>query len=34
MMRNLLQKILTREGYKTLTASNGKEALKMMATIP
>ena len=30
MMRNLLQKILKREGYKTLTAANGKEALQLM----
>jgi two-component system response regulator (stage 0 sporulation protein F) len=32
MMRNLLQKILRREGYKTFTAANGKEALGVMAS--
>ena len=32
LMRNLLQKILQREGYKTLTAANGTEALNMMAS--
>ena len=32
MMRNLLQKILRREGYKTFTAGNGKEALSLMAS--
>ena len=30
MMRNLLQKILVREGYKTMTASHGREALEVM----
>ena len=32
LMRNLLQKILQREGYKTLTAANGTEALNIMAS--
>lgn len=34
MMRDLLEKILLRDGYQVLTAADGVEALKMLATEP
>ncbi|MBK7140738.1 MAG: response regulator [bacterium] len=32
MMRSLLEKILTRDGYKILTAEDGEAALKVLST--
>jgi DNA-binding response OmpR family regulator len=34
MMRDLLEKILLRDGYQVLTAADGAEALKVLATEP
>lgn len=34
MMRDLLEKILLRDGYQVLTAADGVEALKMLAIEP
>ncbi len=34
MMRSLLEKILTRDGYKIVTAEDGEEALKVLEAQP